>query len=142
MGLNLCLTYLVGDMARRRALDLVEHGPPDRDQDTCGNSKFYNGRDAIWRGASRPLDHDPRSKNQAFFLTLIREMIWALHPRSNDRDISENGPSWTIIITVDRFDRTVTNFRPIKRHVLHVLKHPSLRFNPIDCQDTSLSRFS
>ena len=43
------------------------------------------------------------------------------------------------IVTVDRFDRTVTNFRPIKRHVLHVLKHPSLRFNPIDCQDTSLS---
>ena len=30
-------------------------------------------------------------------------------------------------------------FPPIKRCVLHVLKHPSLRFNPIDCQDTSLS---
>ena len=23
-------------------------------------------------------------------------MIWALHPRSDDRDISENGPSWTV----------------------------------------------
>ena len=46
------------------------------------------------------------------------------------------------IVTVDRNDRTVTKFRPIKGCVLHVLKHPSLRFNLIDCQDTSLSFLS
>ena len=47
------LTYLVGDVARRRTLDRgrdrstsvdrVERGSPDHDQATCVNLKRYNG---------------------------------------------------------------------------------------------------
>ena len=41
------------------------------------------------------------------------------------------------IVTVDCFDRTVTNFRPIKRHVLHVLRHSSWKSSLLICLDTS-----
>ena len=59
-----------GEAANRGALDWTNRGRSgiDRmrswstgdDQSTCLYSRRYNGRDAIWRGASGPSDQDSK----------------------------------------------------------------------------------
>ena len=135
MGLIYALFYYAGDVDVRRASDqagdqstcvdrvrprstrrsiaralikevitaVIEFGREHRDRRIAiqqrKNNAFYN---ASQGDASGPSIHDPTE---------------AIFPKT-----VHHGP---FIVTVDRFDRTVTKFRPLNSPVLHKCKHPS-----------------
>ena len=115
-------------LARRGSIarvDRVEAGCTG-DQSARDNNRGVITAEIKSRGShlSRPIAIEGASF-EAFSKALSADQS---RPSIRDPTIatfSENGPSWTVIVTVDRFDRTVTIFRPIKGHVLHVLMHPS-----------------
>ena len=81
---------------------------------TCANFRGYNGPDQTAREASGPSDRDPRGEIEVF---LDRISSDASRPSISDLTIMiffETVHQTHFILTVDRFDRTVTRKKPIK----------------------------
>ena len=111
--------------------------PPDHDQGTCLKCRRYNGRDAIWRGASWSSDHDSTATNRCIFITAITWIILTVHRDLTATTCSKRSTMDRSIVTVDRFDQTVTHKIPIKRCVLPNSKAFELETNKLICLDTS-----
>ena len=104
-------------------------GPPDH---ISGRALFKRAGGGGGGGSSRPSDRDSRGAIQGILYRIskassrhsIRDPTVAIFLKWSTMDRS--------IVTVDRFDRTVTPKYPIKRGVPPICKAFDLEINPID----------
>ena len=98
-------TYHAGDVARRGVPDQMSDGSTRVDRVRLRSTGRSIARALIqwiitaaidWRGSHLSVGSRSKERKSSVFITLMREIILALHPRSDDQDLFENGPSWTV----------------------------------------------
>ena len=78
----------------------------------------------------------------AFYNGHLRGIIQTVHPDRTTANFSKQSTMDSFIVTINRFDRTVTPKKPIKRCVLPMFKPFELEFNLIELSRHLPSCFS
>ena len=127
---------------RSTRVDRVERGPPDHDQSMCWIKGIIT---AEIQSCGTHLDRQikiQRAWFKAFYKRISNDHIWTVHHDRTAMIFLKWSTMDRSIVTVDRNDRTVTKWRPIKRLVLHNCKAFKLDFNQIDLSRHQSSHFS